>query len=564
MRSKRFPRWYLPLRLISFGLLTLASLLWLRLPVTVLVPLIAYALATLALATVTTTRAQRSHRLTSIALTAQLLTEVILIAAMVAYSGGVQSPLTPLFVLSILSAALAYRMAGTLGIASAASAAYAVVVWFGLMSPDQQSVMPSWRGVLASEDQLFYPVFLQMLLMYLVAFVAGYFAERLWHQDQRLLDTSRALHRARLETDDILRHLTSGLLSVDAEGKLIFFNKSAERILGYSEEIVRGRHCEEVFHDRMPEFAEVLMDGVAGRLEHPRREIEITDSTGVALPVGLSTSVLTESDGTVRGVISIFSDLTEAKELEAKVRVADRLAAVGELSASIAHEIRNPLAAISGSVEVLQGELLPTGENARLMSLIVKESDRLTDILNQFLTYARIDQPQISPLAIDDLIGELFELVRHHDHYHPAIALQMHLPAPIPTIVSDETLLRQLLLNLLLNACEAIGREAGTVSVRLLPPAEGSSDRWRLEIVDTGPGMDDKIRQQLFQPFFSTKRGGTGLGLAIVHRIATSLQLAIDVDNHPDGGARFTLDLAVTSDPIGDETKESAERYAIA
>ena len=230
-----------------------------------------------------------------------------------------------------------------------------------------------------------------------------------------------ALRRARLETDDILRHLNSGLLTVDARGNIIYFNRAAERILGYHEEDVKGMLCDEVFAERMPCLAQCLRDGLIAGLEHPRKELEITNLRGQKLPLGLSTSILREEDREMRGIIAIFSDLTEAKQLEAKVRTADRLAAVGELSASIAHEIRNPLAAISGSVEVLKREQQVSHENNRLMTLIVKESDRLTNILNEFLSYARIDRPAYNKVEICHLISEVLE-----DPLSPSVVRPAH------------------------------------------------------------------------------------------------------------------------------------------
>src|SRR5262249_46406457 len=143
----------------------------------------------------------------------------------------------------------------------------------------------------------------------------------------------------------------------------------------------------------MPELAEALVNGLTNGISCPRKEILIQTSTGVSIPLGLSTSILADEIDGLRGVIAIFSDLTDAKLLELKIRAADRMAAVGELSASIAHEIRNPLAAVSGSVEVLYKELALEGENARLMELIVKESNRLNRVLRDFLQFAKIDRP---------------------------------------------------------------------------------------------------------------------------------------------------------------------------
>jgi len=171
--------------------------------------------------------------------------------------------------------------------------------------------------------------------------------------------------------------LNSGLLTVDPDGKIIFFNRASEQILDFHEHEVRGCDYREVFASRMPEFVDNL-NGVLQSKKHARRgEAKIRRRDDTIIHIGISTSLLVDELNCVRGVIAIFSDLTDTKLLEEKIRQADRMAAVGELSAAIAHEIRNPLAAISGSVEVLESELSLTGENGRLLELIVKESNRL-------------------------------------------------------------------------------------------------------------------------------------------------------------------------------------------
>jgi two-component system sensor histidine kinase PilS (NtrC family) len=380
---------------------------------------------------------------------------------------------------------------------------------------------------------------LHILIFYLIAFVSGYLAERLSHQDRQLKDASSALRRARLETDDILHHLNSGLLSVDADGRIIYFNRAAERILGYGEENVKGMPCDDVFSERMPELAECMMSGVNSRVAYPRKELAITNRKGEPVPLGLSTSVLTEASGNLRGVIAIFSDLTDAKAMEQKIRRNDCLAAVGELSASIAHEIRNPLAAISGSVEILNSELKLEADNQRLMDLIVKESQRLNGILTDFLAYARLGRPSYNKVELCHIVSDICELLSRQGSYSDSISLKFMSAESVAYVIGDEGLIRQLVMNLAINACEAFDGNDGEVVFRLV----GDPDKAvvYLEISDNGPGIEEAVVEKMYQPFYSTKKTGTGLGLAIVHRICNVLRLRLTVDSFPGQGTAFTI-----------------------
>jgi two-component system sensor histidine kinase PilS (NtrC family) len=431
-------------------------------------------------------------------------------------------------------------LVGTLVVASLVSGAYAFIIWLGLSQQATSDMnMQALRTIFSTQDYVFYSIFLHILIFYLVAFISGYLAERLSHQDRKLADASLALKRARLETDDILKHLNSGLLTIDPFGYIIYFNRAAEKILGYREEEVRGMRCEEVFAERMPRFAQCLMEAVRYGHDLPRMEIEIVTLPRATMPLGLSISILTDEGKGLRGVIAIFTDLTDAKLLEQKARTADRLAAVGELSASIAHEIRNPLAAISGSVEVLARDIKPTGENARLMELIVKESHRLSRILTDFLSYARVSRPTYNKVELCHIISDVIELMRHHEAFRENIRVNFESESSIVYVVGDENLIKQVLMNLAINACEAFGQGNGELTIRIIENRVIGSVE--LRISDNGPGIKETDRDKIFQPFYSTKSHGTGLGLAIVHRICSALKLPLSVESKPNRGTTFNI-----------------------
>jgi len=551
--------WFIPLRLASFVIIFAVVVFWMHYPGFLRLQFITYSVFTLFFTVLLAfDKKLRLKDLVTSVIAFQFLLEISIESGIIYATGNVHSSFSALFILTIVSAALVYRLVGTLLVASLVSMAYAFIIWLGLSSTVRPDIsMKALRTIFSAQDSVFYSIFLHILIFYLVAFISGYLAERLKSQGRQLAATSRALRRARLETDDILRHLNSGLLTIDSQGYIVYFNHAAERILGYREEEVKGLRCEEAFSERMPHLVTALLDGLNHCTEHPRQEVMIRNKDGTSLPLGLSTSILTEESQTLRGVIAIFSDLTEAKRLEAKVRTADRLAAIGELSASIAHEIRNPLASISGSVEVLKNELQLTGENERLMSLIVKESHRLSKILSGFLSYARIDRPTYSKLELCHVISETIEILYHHDSFRDNINIGFQSDESIVYVVGDEDLVKQLLLNLAVNACEAFAGNPGDLTFRL---AVGRGQNTvELYVQDNGPGIPREQLKKIYQPFYSTKRQGTGLGLSIVHRICSSLKININVTSQENEGTTFLIEFAKFSpEKVGKEPAGTA------
>lgn len=541
------PGLYILLRLASYVIIFAVVVFWMHYPKFLQTQFILYSVFTLGFTLLLAF--DKKFKLKNVVYTVisfQFIFEIILESGIIFSTGNINSPFSALFLLTIVSASLVYRLVGTLLVASLVSLVYTFIIWLGLShTTSPEFSMNALKTIFLSQESVFYSILLHIMIFYLVAFISGYLAQRLRYQGRELAATSQALKKAKLETDDILRHLNSGLLTIDAGGSIIYFNHAAERILGYHEEDVRGMPCRDVFSERMPCLVNCLMDGILDGVEHPRSEIEITTGEQTKMPLGLSTSILTDETQALRGVIAIFSDLTDAKRLEAKVRVADRLAAVGELSASIAHEIRNPLASISGSVEVLESELKLSGENQRLMSLIVKESHRLSKILSEFLLYARIDRPVYNKVELCHLIGDVVEILYHHESYNETIRIQIESDESIVYVIGDEDLLKQLLLNLAVNACEAFENSEGNLVFKVV--MNKVKKTVALYIIDNGPGIKPEIQKKIYQPFFSTKKQGTGLGLSIVHRICNALKTNIQLDSLQNQGTTFLVELKMFS-----------------
>jgi two-component system sensor histidine kinase PilS (NtrC family) len=273
-----------------------------------------------------------------------------------------------------------------------------------------------------------------------------------------------------------------------------------------------------------------------------RSEICVRNDNGDKIPLGLSLSVIKGDSSSLRGVIAVFQDLTEAKRLEERMRTSDRLAAIGELAAGIAHEIRNPLASISGSVEVLKDELRPDGENLRLMRLILKESSRLNTILSDFLNFARVDKGEPGRCDLGVVIPEVVDLARGHDEIGDSVEISYVIHKPVLMINGGEDELRQILWNLILNSARALSGTGGIIRVHTEDYIDDKSgDMIKLVVSDNGPGISPGIKHKIFDPFFSTRQGGTGLGLPIVVRIVDRLGGRTELETSEGAGASFSI-----------------------
>lgn len=536
--------WFLPLRLAIFLIVVGVVLLTRQTKSDVYLPFFAYSIFTLIfLLALAVKLPARMPRLCKLLIMFQIISEVAVEAMVVMVTGDVTSSFTVLFLLTIVSAALAYQLPGTLLTATFASTAYGTVILLAGAKIPKTLDLEFIKSLYSSNDEVFYTLFLYICIFYLVAFVAGYLSQKIKSKERELRAASESLARVQLETDEILKHLHSGLITIDHFGRIIYFNEAAEKITGFLERKIKGKNCLEVFSERMPQFSEKILTVLKSTQHEHRGEITIIDEFGTEIPIGISTSVLEDDVRGVRGVIAIFQNLTDAKMLEEKMRHADRLAAVGELSASIAHEIRNPLASISGSVEILSQELQLEGENQRLMSLIVKEAARLSNILNDFLVYARVKQPSFGKVEINRLVSDVLEIAQKHPTFTDAIKVKMESDDTTVYVSGDEEQIKQILINLVVNAMESVGDRDGFVELRILGNIPARSDQVLISISDNGHGMPREVKEKIFTPFFSTKKEGTGLGLAIVKRLVDNMGGKIWVETSPHGGTTFKISL---------------------
>lgn len=455
----------------------------------------------------------------------QVSFDLLCATALIFLAGGIASHLSFLYIFIIFSVSLFLPRKDVYIAASAAA-----ILYGGLLDLQYYAILPvvsSTPPVELSSRQVFYDIFINVLGFYLIAFLSSLLAERLRRSEQAL--KKRQIDYEELENLNriILNNIPSGLIIVNTAGRIRSANAGATAITGYALETIYNRPVAELFPDLV-----VLEKGDFRTVV--RGETRLIDQPGGEKPVGYTSSVVRDVAGRTLGLLITFQDLTPLKEMEAQLRRADRLATVGQLAAGMAHEIRNPLAAISGSVQLLmEGDKL-TGEDRYLMGIVLREAERLNRLLTDFLVYARTSPPRLEDVDVVEMLDELVALLDADERF---TEIQWHREGSGPLRWRcDRNQLRQALWNLLLNAAEAM-----TAGGRLTCGID--ADEGTVSIEDAGPGIPEEIREKVFDPFFTTKDRGTGLGLSTVHAIVEAHRGRLDLMRGAAGGERFVIRL---------------------
>jgi len=477
---------------------------------------------------------------------AQVLGDLLVITGLVYVTGGVRTGFTLLYPISVLSGAvLLYRRAGML-LAGMATLFYAAIVWAvreGWVPPQGLSDVPY-----LSSKALVYSIFVTGVACTTVALIGSYLSESLKSVGQRLEETVEQVADLENLNRVIVNSIHSGLITADAAGRLLYLNEFGGGILRRRPAEVRGLTLAEVFHSRLLDAA-ALRARTAGR-ELERLELAYVRPDGQAADLGISISPLTDAwPGTGGGGhLLIFQDLTDIKKLEQDVRTKEKLAAVGEMAAQLAHEIRNPLGAISGSAQILMGESGVSAEHERLLDIIRRESHRLSDALNQFLYQARPARLPSGPVDLRPVLEEAVTLLRNAPEVGPHHRVDFEAEEGPLLCRADPDRITQIFWNLARNGLEAMP-EGGLLSVHL----GRQDDDLVLTIRDEGRGMAEAQLRRMFEPFQTQRPLGTGLGLAIVYHIVREQRGDITVHSTPAHGTEVKVRLPLVPVPAAVE-----------
>ena len=389
-------------------------------------------------------------------------------------------------------------------------------------------------------------VLLQVAVFWLVASATGYLASRVRVAGAAHENLEAELRRVRLQAADILRHIGAGVMTVDGDGGLVYANPTAEVLLGLPLTELLGQPVLEPV-DRVAPALGVAIRRTAREGRRVVRTVAEVTRDGRTFPVGFTTTAVRAAEGAAPSVTAIFQDISDARRIEELRLRTERLEAVAELSASLAHEIKNPLASIRSAVAQLS-RLAPQGADERVLAgLIVRESDRLSSLLTEFLDFSRVRVTRSVRLDLVAVAEHGIRLARQHPDCSPDARIALESPDGPVLVEGDEDLLHRVVFNLVLNAVQA-APAAADVRVRVQPAAAGDlpggvameSPR-RLVVTDTGPGVPPEVLPRLFEPFVTARIGGTGLGLAIVLRAVQAHQGLIFCDSVRGRGTTFSV-----------------------
>jgi two-component system sensor histidine kinase PilS (NtrC family) len=353
----------------------------------------------------------------------------------------------------------------------------------------------------------------------------------------------------------VVDSIPSGLVTITLDGVASFINPAACQILQVQQHEVLGRHITEVGFLDGEEWAEVREALAHGVLVRREKDIEVT---GGARQIGFAVTPLQTLEGTASGYTLIFQDLTEMKKLEAELRLKDRMAAVGELSAGIAHEIRNPLAAIAGSVQVLQNSKSLTPQEERLMSIVLKESERLNKTIADFLRFVRPQEKRTAEFDVAASLSETLDLLANSPELKNH-QIEREIDPPSFFLVGDADQIRQVFWNIVRNAVQAMPA-GGTLTVR----TRSDGDAYRILFSDSGRGMSQAELGRLFQPFRTSFPSGTGLGMAISYRIVQAHGGSIEVDSREGAGTTISIVLPTPRAQSDEATDRKRQTIPIA
>ncbi|HEX4784378.1 MAG TPA: ATP-binding protein [Candidatus Sulfotelmatobacter sp.] len=466
----------------------------------------------------------REHRLQA---SLQVLTDLVLVSLVVHETGGWDSSLNFLYPLVIIVASVLLTRIWAQLVAALAFILYGTVLelsYFGVV-PSYASSHPGLKTLQAI-------IFVNLFAFLAVAYLAGLLTAKLRQVGVQLKNTSGALESLQALHENIIHSISSGLITTGLDGRITLVNGAAQRLLERSSAELFGARVDELFLDPLP--------NVESNQSHGEIRFDAPNKFRKTVRVRVATLIVPERGEL--GYVYVFDDLTEIRRLEREVRMQDRLAAVGRLAAAIAHEIRNPLTSIAGSVSMLSGVPEMNEDHRRLLDIVTRESQRLNSIITDFLAYSRTKQYHFAKVDLIQLVDDTLTLMEHRMAAEKTgIRIERHFPAAPALAMADGDKLKQVFWNFCENAVRAMkGLEHGAV---LTVTVETMGDEWQVGFTDTGSGMSPQQIEKIFEPFQSNFEGGTGLGLAIVYQIVQAHGGKVWARSKPGQGTTLVLRL---------------------
>ena len=488
-------------------------------------------------------QAERSRWLVDL----QLGCDAVIVSAIVHLTGGVTSYFSSLYTLPIIAASAIQSWRGGLMVGVLSSVMYAGLVLAQYFGAPALPVVVVFTELPPLRVALF-TVGLNVFGFVAVAALSGYLAEGLRRADAQLERASTELADLQAFSRHIIDSLQSGLATIDLAGRVMTFNRAAEAITGLLAHEAIRRPVAEVL--QLPDEVAHLIGPAAPRplAPVPRVELGFTRGDGRQIELGLSGSALLTPRGEI-GFLVTFQDVTEVRKREREARVQQRLAAVGEMAAGIAHEIRNPLASMSGSIQILRQELPLTEEQGQLMDIVLRESERLNDTIRSFLAYARPQRQSMTRMDVRQIVTDTARLLQNSSERQEGHAIAVDVPEQPVWLQADEGQMRQIVWNLATNGLRAMP-DGGCLRLSVEAPAE-DVPQVVIGVADEGVGIAAEELDGIFQPFRGGFPRGTGLGLSIVQRIVSDYNGEVRVTSNKGTGTtvhvRFPVPVAAVA-----------------
>lgn len=461
----------------------------------------------------------------------QLCLDVLLTTLLLFFSGGSQSALLIIFFFPIISGATLLLRRGAMFIAALASLCYAAVLWV-----EYNGLLPQYLppDQLHSLDIALHRFAIAGLSFFIIAYLSALLAFRLRETEEELSATAMDRDRLALLYRQIFADITTGIITVDNRDKITSFNQAAAKITGFPRETALATP-----------FSRLLPNLARGQEQSSQRAMaEISKADGASIPVGFSWTRLNMPGEVGDYRVYTMQDLSKIREMEEQVQQAEKMAAIGHMAAGIAHEFRNPLAAMSGAAQLLASELSDNHGTRSLTNIIIRESDRLEETIHEFLQFSRPASLESHWFSMTSLANDSLAMARNDPAFQDDIEIAVDIPAGLDGC-GDANQLRQVLVNLLSNAFHGVSRAKNPkVSIQARESRqEGEKGLLLITVSDNGQGISEKDLEQIFAPFFTRRDKGTGLGLAIVQQIVASHRGTITVQGNALGGTTFTVKL---------------------
>lgn len=461
----------------------------------------------------------------------QFTFDAFLITWLVWRTGDLTSPYITLYFVLISVASLFFSPSSTLAMSILCGALFSLLAFLIKLTAIEG------QGSIYTTAKVIQIVSFNLVALIVVGFLASRLADRRSSGEQ-LAETTRSLVSLRALHERIIESIRSGLITTDLDGTVFTANSAALEIIARPAADITGRSIFSIFGD-ISEQIKIAKEDQLDLGQLPRFETDLATPDGFAVRIGYSISLLFSEEDEPTGLIITFQDLTQIRSMEESIRRKDRLAAVGRVGAGLAHEIRNPLGAMRGAIQVLESSTPPNSVQSDLMSIILRESDRLNSIITNFLNYARPKTGSFTDVDVCEALNDTVTLLKHGPDFSEKLDLVLNIPDQPVVIQADLTQLKQIFWNLARNAFQAMP-DGGRLLIGL---TRMRTSRIRISFEDTGRGMPAEQVEQLFEPFANSRTGGTGLGLSIVYQIIRDHGGTINVRSSEGEGTAITVEL---------------------